>query len=90
MKIELSYIWSDLDNEHQFGLVSEDVPTVYNQWVWFYLGVFLGMEHKYVLYPFSMLGNWRQGKILKSYKLHTDAERQARLIANRIIKIIEK
>lgn len=88
MKIELSYKWSDLDKEHQFGLVTTGDAQAYIQWIWYYLEVFLGTDRRYTLYPFSLTSDWQKGKVLKSYKFHTDAERQAKLIANRINKIV--
>ncbi len=77
MKIELSYQYSELDKNHQFGLVLEDeYYQPYFRWVYFYLGKYLSDNVR--LYPFNV------GKVLKNYKWCNDAEKQAKLIANKI------
>jgi len=78
MKIELSYKYSNLDNEPQFGLVIEGVPETYARWIFFYIGRNLNI--KPTIYPFNI------GKVLYSYKFCNNAERQALLIVNRIKK----
>lgn len=84
MKIELSYKYSELDNRNEYGLVLEgENYEMYFRWVYFYIGMFL--NKKVTLYPFTLKKH--KGRLLKSYKFLNDAERQARLIANRIIKI---
>ncbi len=83
MKIELSYKYSDLDKEPQFGLVIEGVKEVYARWIYFYIGVHIGTK-KQTIYPF------KRGRILYSYKYLNDAERQGLLIVNKIKKQLLK
>lgn len=87
MVIELSYRYSDLDKRQEFGLVTEGHNETYIRWLWFFLGTYLGPYSGFQLYPFSQTGAWK-GRVLKSYKYHTDARKQALLIANRIHKIV--
>lgn len=87
MTIELTYRYSDLDKRHEFGLITEGDNEICIRWIWYYLGVYLGADCKYKLYPFSMVDAFG-GKVLKSYKYSHSADQQAKLIANRINKII--
>ena len=84
MKIELSYVYSNLDKRQEFGLVTQGYNETYIRWIWYYLGVFLGDNYKFKLYPFSMASTMWKGRVLKSYKYHTHAKKQALLIANKI------
>jgi len=81
MTIELSYKYSELDKCHQFGIEFKDLQgwEIYARWVFFYLGVNFGKRHR--LYPYNV------GKVIKEYKNCNDAERQAKLLYNRITKI---
>jgi hypothetical protein len=90
MKIILTYEYSHLDNNHQFGLEFKDAEycDVYIYWIWFYLGSLLSEivnhGHDIRLYPFE------SGNVIKEYKFCNNAERQAKLIANRILKLKNK
>jgi hypothetical protein len=82
MKIEIYHQYSKLDNEHQFGIEIIDKDNYYEtyiNWVWFYLGVYLGKD-KLTIYPHRPL--W--SKKPKVYKYLDNAERQAKLIADYI------
>ena len=85
MTIQLTYKYSDLDEENQFGLQFFDIEhcETYIRWVYFYLGHFMGGEY-IRLYPFA------SGKVVKNYKFCNDAKRQATLIFNAIKKIDSK
>ena len=81
MTIQLSYKYSDLDEDHQFGLEfigATKYDEIYIRWVYFYLG--LHTTKKPSLYPF------KNGTLYKTYKHCNDAERQAKLILNAINK----
>ena len=80
--IEISFKFSELDNENKFGIVlnSSEGFKDYDRWIYFYLGeYFAGTKPK--IYPFKV------GKIVKEYKYCNDAKRQAKLIFNAIQKI---
>jgi hypothetical protein len=82
IKIELSYQYSDLDKEKQYGIVIEGLNEDYSRWIFYFLGCRFGQRIN--LYPFKI------GKTVKDYKYCSDAERQANLIANKIIKLNQK
>lgn len=85
MTFELSYRYSHLDNEHQFGIVvNNNTDEVYVRWIFFHLGAFKKL-HEITIYPFSLVKDFK-GKVLREYKFCNDAERQAKMIAKRIIK----
>lgn len=83
MTIRLTYKYSNLDKEHKFGLtfMQGEAYEAYIRWVWFYLGERLA-NRKFALYPFDL----NDGKILKEYQFYNDAEKQAKFIANKILK----
>lgn len=80
MTVEISYKYSDLDKEPQFGLVFKDTFHCedYIRWVWFYLGGLLDRKG-YTIYPYHF-----SSKIIKKYKYCNNAKRQAMLISNAI------
>ena len=83
MQIRLTYSFSLLDNEHQFGIeFIDDQPyhNLYIRWVFFYLGMYLEKK-KIPIYPYSI-----GIKTFKQYKNCNDAKRQAMLIVNAINK----
>lgn len=87
MEVIVSYKYSTLDNEPQFGLeFTEDNENlkIYIRWVYYYLGVHLGIA-KFPIYSFTI----RDGKVIKRYKFCNDAKRQAKLIANIIHKTLK-
>lgn len=90
LKIELSYKWSTLDKIHEFGIVMEGdyVDSIYMNWVWYHLGVYLGENNykKYILFQFPVNTNdyAGKGKVLNKYKFCGNAKRQALLLANSI------
>jgi len=90
MEIELTYRFSELDKEHQFGIVilnQRDFTENYFRWMWFYMGVYLG-EKRPAIYPYSIgKETYFKGKNLKKYKYCNDANRQAKLLCRRIISI---
>jgi len=91
MEIEVSYRYSKLDNEKQFGikiLDEREIHQVYIRWVYYYLGAFLGIKSGIRIYPFSLKDDVFKGKVLKKYKYCNDAKRQAKLIFNKIIKTL--
>ncbi|WP_250476111.1 hypothetical protein, partial [Caballeronia sp. GAFFF1] len=74
--------YSHIDNQHQFGLVFNDVKgydETYIRWVYYYLGVNLGIRN-FRLYPFQLECKY------KVYKCCNDAQRQSKLIVNAINK----
>jgi hypothetical protein len=86
---EITYKYSDLDKEHQFGIsFAKDLQnwTTYNQWVWFYLGeLFAGKKPRFYGCSLQNLGIGKV-KILKTYQYCNDAKRQAKLIHGCIIR----
>jgi hypothetical protein len=92
MKIILSYQYSTLDKCHQFGLECTETSgyETYIRWTWFHLGEKMAdlkinkKPYDILLFPF------KRGKILKTYVFCNSAERQAKLIANRILKLKNK
>lgn len=83
MKIEIYHKYSELDKEPQFGIEIIDEANqcdAYINWIWFYLGVYLG-KNRPTIYPYKP---WNWNRKSKSYKNLNNAERQARLIANYI------
>ena len=92
MKIILSYQYSTLDKCHQFGLECTETSgyETYIRWTWFHLGEKMAdlkinkKPYDILLFPFKC------GKILKTYAFCNSAERQAKLIANRILKLKNK
>jgi len=83
MKIELSYKYSELDKQHQFGLVIDGVQENYSRWVYFYLGKHLGIKEPSI-FPYKV------GEVLYDYKYLNNAEKQGSLIANKIVKQLNK
>jgi hypothetical protein len=82
MTIKLTYLKTGVDKVPQFGITfkEDDNYKAYIRWVYFYLGIYLGRKNStYFLYPFDL-----NGRVLKEYKFCNDAERQAKLIANKI------
>lgn len=82
IKIELYYEYSSIDRRHCFGIVTENLNNStfnknYIQWIWFHIGVNLQYKNTRI-YPYKV------GKLLYSYKFCNNAERQAKLIVNRI------
>lgn len=89
MKFELSYKYSELDKEPQFGLLIEANAGYENyvRWVWYYLGAHIGTNRQFELYPYSLHSfNYDaiKPKTIKDYKYQNDAKRQAMLIHNAI------
>lgn len=84
MAFTVTYKYSVLDKEPQFGIVSSLTPhhETYVRWVWFYLGAHFG-ENKPRLYPFEL----NDATNAKTYKYCNDAKRQAKLIINHINKV---
>lgn len=83
MKVRLTYKYSELDKEHQFGLTFTEYSEVYEmyvRWIYFHLGRLLGND-KITIYQFD------SGKVVKEYKYCNDAERQASLVFNKIKSI---
>ena len=82
IKIELYHEYSSIDRRHCFGIVTENLNNStlnknYIQWIWFHIGVNLQYKNTRI-YPYKV------GKLLYSYKFCKSAERQAKLIVNRI------
>lgn len=82
IKIELYHEYSSIDRRHCFGIVTENLNNTefiknYIQWIWFHIGVNLQYKNTRI-YPYKV------GKLLYSYKFSNNAERQAKLIVNRI------
>lgn len=92
MNIILSHKYSELDRCEQFGLVFQDPEQheTYIRWVWFHLGAQLKdvPSEQFRLYPFDLGKIWKASH--KTYKYCNDGTRQAKFIANRIIKILNK
>ena len=86
MNVEIYHQHSKLDSEHQFGIEIIDENNsceTYINWVWFYLGVFMGKD-KPTIYPYKP---WNWTKKPKKYKYLNNAERQAKLIADHIKRL---
>lgn len=84
--LELTYKYCALDKEKKFGLVFVDDSNfdIYTRWVFFYLGRELSkMTNEPRIYPFKI----RDGRVVKKYKFLNNAQRQGKLLANRIIKL---
>jgi hypothetical protein len=82
MKVEITYQWSELDKNHQFGIsLKEGENNIHYNWAWYYLGKFMAdiKPKNIAIYPYSV------GKQIASYKYH-DANKIALLIRNKIIK----
>jgi hypothetical protein len=85
----ITYVYSNLDKEPQFGLETNNENEVYNRWVYFYLGELFG-GNKPTIYQFELTEMvFRQKIRKKTYKYCNDAKRQAKLIYNYIIKIYD-
>jgi len=82
IKIELYHEYNEVDSCHCFGIVTENLTNSafnknYIQWIWFHIGFNLKYENARI-YPYKV------GKLLYSYKFCNDAERQGKMIADRI------
>ena len=86
MKIHFYHRFSELDNIHEFGVVPDNDPNIYFVWVFFYLGQEFQRLNLPVLllFPYKVF-SW--DKPVKTYRI-IGAEKVAKLIAKRIIKII--
>ena len=84
MKIHFYYRWSDLDHEHQFGVVPDREYSVYFSWVMFHLGYeFAKADMSNIrLYPYRL---YDQQKPEKTYTTN-GADKVAKLIFKRIKK----
>jgi len=83
---EITYKYSDLDKEHQFGIEQIGNMPIYNSWVWFYL-VELFAGNKPRIFPYKLMAHgFEKVKILKTYKFANDAKQQAKLIHGCIIR----
>jgi hypothetical protein len=51
--IELTHTWSELDQQHQFGIVLTGEETTSFNWVWFHLGR-LTKEKPMNIYPYGI------------------------------------
>ena len=85
--IELTYEYSELDKEHQFGIFVDDPfgRENYVRWVYYYLGVNLG-PNGITFYPYRL----DSGKVINKYKFCNDAERQAKYIVKAIHRQLNK
>jgi|688.fasta_scaffold368256_5 hypothetical protein len=83
---EITYKYSDLDKEHQFGIEQIRNAPIYNAWVWFYLGeLFAGSKPQ--IYPYKLMAHgFEKVKILKAYQFANNAKKQAQLIHGCIIR----
>lgn len=89
LQIKVSYRYSDLDKAHQFGVevIDNQSSDIYIRWVWFHLGAYLYFYTKkddFRLFPYDV------GTVSFTYENCNDAQRQAKMIANRIIKKYQK
>lgn len=86
LKVNIYYQYSDLDKQHQFGITfdNDENYAVYIRWIYFHLGRRLSDSRDYSLYPYAV------GEKIKTYEYCNDAERQAKYIINRMIKILRK
>jgi hypothetical protein len=85
LQIKVSHKYSELDKAHQFGIEIQDNQSsdIYIGWVWFYLGAYLYHYTEKVdfrLFPYNV------GTVSFTYQFCNDAQRQAKMIANRVIK----
>jgi len=80
LQIDVYHRYSELDKEHQFGLVfrNEENHATYIRWIYFYLGKFLKDDIPF--YHFAV------GRKIKTYQYCNDAIKQARLIYSLIKK----
>lgn len=89
---EVTYKYSDLEKEPQFGIrFTDDLQKLntYNQWVWFYLGeLFEGKKPK--IYPYKLQAYGFENVETKTYKNCYDAKRQAKLIHGCITRQLKK
>ena len=87
MTINLSYKYSDLDKQHQFGLdfTNFHFGETYIRWVWYYFGQeMINKKGNVIIYPYIA----SKSKIYKRYKYCNDAKRQAALLRRAILKKI--
>ena len=75
--ITLTHKFSELDKRHEFGLKTD---TVYDNWIWFYLGRELN-EFVY-LYPYT------NGKVIMNCKTSGNAKTDAKKIVRKIFKVL--
>ena len=93
MKVLLTYRYSSLDNEHQYGLMLTDGSPTQYLWLWFYLGQKFPVNYRkdFALLPYSVLNIHSatgKGKVIKEYSVN-GAARLAALICARINKHCE-
>lgn len=87
IKIELYHEYSNTDQCHYFGLVTENLANTqfvknYIQWIWFHLGSESKNKDLKIL-PYSC------GKLIYKYKYSNDAKKQAQKLLNRINKFLK-
>ena len=87
LQIKLYHQYSELDKEHQFGVVTEsnEYWNSYINWIWFYMGKKLGSKN-YAIYPCS-IGDAKPKRI---YKNCNNAIKQANLLVNAMDSILNK
>lgn len=92
MNIQLYKGYSHTDNAVTFGIVANDTDghQTYINWVWYHLGRLLSLTdinnrpYSSFLYPFKV------ERLVYTYKNANDAEKQAKMIAKRIINILNE
>lgn len=87
IKIELYHEYSNTDQCHYFGLVTENLASTqfiknYIQWIWFYVGKKLPDKNIKIL-PYSC------SNLIYGYKFCNCAEKQAEKIINQINKFLK-
>ena len=82
MKITLTYEYSKLDKQHQFGVSTERI-NVWTQWIWFALGRHLKGK-KVHLYPYEV------GRVIKEYEENKTRIYPATFYGKELAKIILK
>ena len=90
MKVLLTYRYSDLDKQHQYGLMLIEGGQTQYLWLWFHLGQQIPTfyHERFELLPYSVLNIHSatgKGKIIKEYS-QDDTVRLAVLIATKINK----
>jgi hypothetical protein len=87
-KVQITYSYSKLDKQHQYGIFTNFLSPTYENWVWFGIGQVINTKPKFVIYPYQI-----EGKTI--YSPNTDMSRTSadvlgRKIAKKILAHYEK
>lgn len=86
--VQITYSYSELDKQHQYGIFVNFIYTTYENWIWFGIGQVINTKPKFVIYPYPI-----KGKIIYSVNIDmtkTSADVLGRKIAKKILAHYEK